>query len=196
MAAQPDAIFVEGLDFFTSRWIGWTPLAGNFRRRARGGSLSTCWGMLAPPSSLEPCCSPGSASLVSRGSSWCSRGRGASRVVGRNRRARPLSGGGSRPGSNGRLADGAPHRGDGLSFPALDLFIHAWDLGKSVGAELVVPARVIDFTHHVIDPLPDAAVRNRGVFASAVGAPTGASESEEFIAWTGRDPLWSPSSNH
>ncbi|OYV62748.1 MAG: hypothetical protein B7X01_01250, partial [Acidiphilium sp. 21-62-4] len=86
--------------------------------------------------------------------------------------------------------------GDGLSFPALDLFIHAWDLGKSVGAELVVPARVIDFTHHVIDPLPDAAVRNRGVFASAVLAPSDASESQEFIAWTGRDPLWSPSSNH
>lgn len=84
--------------------------------------------------------------------------------------------------------------GDGLSFPALDLFIHSWDLLKSVGDELVVPRRVIDFAHRFIDPLPEAAVRNRGVFSIQARAPLGASPSQEFIAWTGRDPLWSSSS--
>ncbi len=84
--------------------------------------------------------------------------------------------------------------GEGLSFPALDLFVHSWDLFKSVGDELVIPRRVIDFAHKLIDPLPEAAVRNRGAFSSEARAPLGASPSQEFIAWTGRDPLWTSTS--
>jgi hypothetical protein len=29
--------------------------------------------------------------------------------------------------------------GEGLSFPAVDLFVHGWDLARSVGAEGVIP---------------------------------------------------------
>ncbi|MHB1536754.1 MAG: TIGR03086 family metal-binding protein, partial [Acidimicrobiales bacterium] len=84
--------------------------------------------------------------------------------------------------------------GEGLSFPALDLFVHAWDLARSVGEDLEVPAGVIDFAHMVIDPLPEAAVRNSRVFASPAPAPANTSPSQAFIAWTGRNPLWSPDS--
>jgi uncharacterized protein (TIGR03086 family) len=82
--------------------------------------------------------------------------------------------------------------GEGLSFPALDLFVHAWDLARSVGEDLEVPAGAIAFAHTVIDPLPEAAVRNDRVFASPAPAPPDASPSQTFIAWTGRDPRWTP----
>jgi uncharacterized protein (TIGR03086 family) len=81
--------------------------------------------------------------------------------------------------------------GDGLSFPAVDLFVHAWDLARSAGQDVVIPAAAIEFAHSVIDPLPEAASRSERVFAAARQAP-GGSPSEVFLAWTGRDPGWGP----
>ncbi|MDH2904406.1 MAG: maleylpyruvate isomerase N-terminal domain-containing protein [Actinomycetota bacterium] len=197
MAAQPDAIFVEGLDFFTSAvdrldapgWQlsspceGWVALdaLGHVGAAVQFGTMLLTGGQPV----WSPADPPGAVVEGEPRAWWAAIAEPARLAVAGVDLA--------------QMVDSPMGRrtvGDGLSFPALDLFIHAWDLGKSVGAELVVPARVIDFTHHVIDPLPDAAVRNRGVFASAVLAPSDASESQEFIAWTGRDSLWSPSSNH
>lgn len=84
--------------------------------------------------------------------------------------------------------------GEGVSFPASDLFVHAWDLARSVGNEVEVPAAVTDFAHAVIEPLPEAAVRSDQVFAAPVSARPDGSPSQEFIAWTGRNPSWSPGS--
>lgn len=78
----------------------------------------------------------------------------------------------------------------GLSFPALDLFVHAWDLGRSVGVDFIVPQDVIDFGHSVIDPLPAGQVRSGAVFAEEAPLPADASATEAFIAWTGRNPRW------
>jgi hypothetical protein len=58
-----------------------------------------------------------------------------------------------------------------------------------------VPPRIIDFAHAVIVPLPEAAVRSERVFASPAPVPADASPSQAFIAWTGRDPLWSPTAS-
>jgi uncharacterized protein (TIGR03086 family) len=80
--------------------------------------------------------------------------------------------------------------GDGLSFPALDLFIHAWDLARSVHRDLEIPAEVIEFAHVMFDPIPSEQMRSPRVFADAVAAPPDATRSESFIAWTGRDPRW------
>src|ERR1700744_1752114 len=92
--------------------------------------------------------------------------------------------------------------GDGLSFPALDLYIHGWDVARSGGVDLVIPAEAIEFAHTVIDPVPEDRIRNGRVFAAArptpPGAfpppprppPPGATDSEAFLAWTGRDPAW------
>jgi uncharacterized protein (TIGR03086 family) len=80
--------------------------------------------------------------------------------------------------------------GAGLSFPALDLYIHGWDIARSGGADLVIPAPAIEFAHAVIDPVPEDRVRNGRVFAAARPAPAGATESQAFLAWTGRDPAW------
>jgi uncharacterized protein (TIGR03086 family) len=80
--------------------------------------------------------------------------------------------------------------GDGLSFPALDLYIHGWDVARSGGVDLVIPAEAIEFAHTVIDPVPEDRIRNGRVFAAARPAPPDATDSEAFLAWTGRDPAW------
>ncbi len=80
--------------------------------------------------------------------------------------------------------------GDGLSFPALDLFIHAWDLVRSLGRDVVIPAEVIEFAHIVYRPIPPDQMRSPRVFADALAAPPDATPTEAFIAWTGRDPRW------
>lgn len=82
---------------------------------------------------------------------------------------------------------------DGLSFPAVDLFVHAWDLGRSAGVEVVVPDDAMAFAHAVLDGVPAGQMRSPAVFADEVAAPPGASPTEAFVAWTGRDPRWSAS---
>jgi uncharacterized protein (TIGR03086 family) len=80
--------------------------------------------------------------------------------------------------------------GDGLSFPALDMYVHGWDIARSGGADLVIPAAAIEFAHSVIDRAPAEQIRNTRVFGAERPAPPGATESEAFLAWTGRDPAW------
>lgn len=79
--------------------------------------------------------------------------------------------------------------GDGLAFPAIDLFVHAWDIGHAVGLDVTVPDDVIEFAHAYLDPIPDAQMRGAGKpFGEAVDAPVDATRSEAFLAWTGRRP--------
>jgi uncharacterized protein (TIGR03086 family) len=80
--------------------------------------------------------------------------------------------------------------GDGLSFPAVDLHVHAWDLARSVGRDIEVPAEATEFAHAVIGPIPTEQMRSPRIFGPAVAPPPGATRSEAFIAWTGRDPRW------
>ena len=82
--------------------------------------------------------------------------------------------------------------GDGLSFPALDLFIHAWDLARSVSRDVVIPPEAIEFAHVIFGPIPSEQMRSPRVFAAAVAPPPNATHTEDFIAWTGRDPRWMP----
>ena len=81
--------------------------------------------------------------------------------------------------------------GDGLTFPALDLFIHGWDLSRSLGRDVEIPPEVIEFAHIVFRPIPSDQVRSPRVFADALAAPPDATPTDAFIAWTGRDPRWS-----
>lgn len=77
---------------------------------------------------------------------------------------------------------------DGMAFPAIDLFVHAWDVAASAGNNLTIPDDVIEFAHERVDPLPADVLRQPSVFGTEVQAPTDASPTESFIAWTGRDP--------
>ena len=78
--------------------------------------------------------------------------------------------------------------GEGLSFPAVDLFVHGWDLARTTGADVEIPAEAIEFAHTVLDPIPPDMMRSATVFATAIDIGPDASASNTFLAWTGRDP--------
>ncbi len=78
---------------------------------------------------------------------------------------------------------------DRLAFPAIDLYVHAWDIGHAAGIDVQIPDDVIEFTHGYIDPFPVDKVRGEnGAFGAEVEAPLDATPTEAFIAWTGRPP--------
>ena len=78
---------------------------------------------------------------------------------------------------------------DRLAFPALDLYIHAWDIGQPAGFDVVLPEDLMAFGHHYLDPIPAEMMRgDRGVFAAEVEPPVDATPTEAFVAWTGRQP--------
>jgi uncharacterized protein (TIGR03086 family) len=78
---------------------------------------------------------------------------------------------------------------DRLAFPAIDLYVHAWDIGRAAGITVEIPVKAIEFAHGYIDPIPDELVRGaNGAFGREADAPPDAIPTEAFIAWTGRDP--------
>jgi uncharacterized protein (TIGR03086 family) len=78
----------------------------------------------------------------------------------------------------------------GLSFPAIDLYVHGWDIAKSAGSDLEIPADVIEFAHAVIEPLPYERVRGPRHFGDPRPVADDATEPEKFLAWIGRDAAW------
>lgn len=84
---------------------------------------------------------------------------------------------------------------DGLAFPTIDLFVHAWDLAAAIGSKLVLPEAAIAFARDYLSSVPEERLRNERVFGPAVALPPGADPSSAFIAWTGRDPHWTPPSD-
>lgn len=78
---------------------------------------------------------------------------------------------------------------DRLAFPAIDLYVHGWDIARAVGLDVVIPDDIIEFAHGYIDPLPQDKVRGgEGAFGPAAELPSDATPTEAFIAWTGRPP--------
>ncbi len=77
-----------------------------------------------------------------------------------------------------------------LAFPAIDLFVHSWDIGQAGGIAVTLPDDVIDFAHHYLDPVPAERMRGEGgAFGPEAEVPSDATPSDRFIAWTGRRPL-------
>jgi len=81
---------------------------------------------------------------------------------------------------------------EGLAFPAIDLFVHAWDLAATIGESVVLPDEAIEFAEATFAGLPADMMRSPAIFGEALDAPPGATRSEAFLAWTGRDPRWHP----
>jgi uncharacterized protein (TIGR03086 family) len=189
VTSQPDVVFIDGLDFFSgavdrlriSDWEkpspceGWSALdvLGHVGAAVEFGTLllmdrQPAWSPVNPPGGAvegDPAAWWGALAGPARRAVT---GVDLAKVVDSPMGRRPV--------------------GEGLSFPALDLFVHAWDLVRSVGDDVELPVAVIDFARALIDPLPEASVRNDRVFASPAPAPADASRSQAFIAWTGRDP--------
>lgn len=78
---------------------------------------------------------------------------------------------------------------EGLSFPAIDLFVHAWDIGAAAGIAVTLPDEVVEFGRRLFAPMSPEMYRSPGVFGTEIGV-TDESASDEFLAWTGRDPHW------
>jgi uncharacterized protein (TIGR03086 family) len=77
-----------------------------------------------------------------------------------------------------------------LAFPAIDLYVHAWDIGQAAGVPVVIPDDAIEFAHHYLDSIPPERMRGEGgAFGPEAEAPADATPTERFIAWTGRTPL-------
>ena len=53
--------------------------------------------------------------------------------------------------------------GKGLSFPAVDLYVHAWDLGAVAKMKVEIPRGMIEFAHSLIDQIPASQVRSSRV---------------------------------
>jgi uncharacterized protein (TIGR03086 family) len=80
----------------------------------------------------------------------------------------------------------------GLSFPAVDLFVHGWDLARSIGRDVEIPYAAIEFAHQALDQIAAEQVRSPRVFAAEVRPTPDATATQRFVAWTGRDPRWVP----
>lgn len=77
----------------------------------------------------------------------------------------------------------------GLAFPAIDLYVHGWDLAQAIGTDAIIPDDVIEFAHEYLDPIPEDAMRGpNGAFGPEVDA-AGATATDRFVAWTGRTPV-------
>ena len=191
MTLQPDVAFLRGLDFFSgavrqlsaedwqraSPCQGWRALdvLGHVGQAIRFGTL-LLQGAQPAWSPVEP---PGAVIEGSPGAWWDDLAGRARSVVEDVDLSREVD-----------SPMGRASIGQGLSFPVLDLYIHGWDIAKSAGCDLVLPAEAIEFAHAVIDPVPAEQVRNPRVFAAEKPAPVDATESEAFLAWTGRNPAW------
>jgi uncharacterized protein (TIGR03086 family) len=77
---------------------------------------------------------------------------------------------------------------EGLGFPAVDLFLHAWDLSSVCPPRPEIPQEAIDFAHAFLDPLGEGMLRGPGVFAPEVRIAPDAGASARFLAWSGRNP--------
>ena len=80
---------------------------------------------------------------------------------------------------------------DGLSFPAVDLFIHGWDLAAASGRSVRFPAEAVEFIRGVFANVPEEATRRPGVFGPAVTVADG-DDTDQVLAFAGRDPRWVP----
>lgn len=83
---------------------------------------------------------------------------------------------------------------DGLSFPAVDLFIHGWDLAAASGRSVRFPDEAVEFIRGVFAHVPDEVTRRPGVFSAAVGVPDDSDATDQVLAFAGRDPAWVPTS--
>ncbi|HZE40329.1 MAG TPA: TIGR03086 family metal-binding protein [Stackebrandtia sp.] len=85
-----------------------------------------------------------------------------------------------------------------VSFQFLDGFVHIWDLGKAIGADLPLDADLVEQCFTIAELIPDdSSVRGPGKpFGEKVSVPADSPAADRLIGFSGRSPSWSaPSSN-
>ena len=78
-------------------------------------------------------------------------------------------------------------------FYALDLLVHAWDVAAAVGRPALADADEVDvqIARELLAPVGDT-LRMPGICGPEIPASADASEFHRFLAWTGRNPGWTP----
>lgn len=73
-----------------------------------------------------------------------------------------------------------------LSFPVADLAMHSWDLHRSQGRLVELPAEVLAFCRALTESVPEEMLRRPGGFGPARPAPADATETSRLMAYLGR----------
>jgi uncharacterized protein (TIGR03086 family) len=69
-----------------------------------------------------------------------------------------------------------------------DHTIHAWDLGRAIGSERILPAELVTVVYTELEPLGDLSAAFGDMFAPPVSVSDDAPLVDKLIALTGRDP--------
>lgn len=73
-----------------------------------------------------------------------------------------------------------------LSFPAMDLFLHTWDLGRALGREVRLPDDVVAWIDGFVRRLPPERLRGSRTFGPEQPAPPDADPTTRLMAFLGR----------
>ncbi len=74
----------------------------------------------------------------------------------------------------------------------LDLAVHSWDIGVSIGHPPVIDPDVADLVLEVARGIPATAREKSGHFTEVLDVPAGAAAFTESLLLCGRDPGWTP----
>lgn len=194
MPRTSDSVFLEGLDLFGATIARLQPDDWHRPSPCEG------WTALDVLGHLSTALDMGASLLRGQQPTWPTFDRPADLVTGDPVQQYEAAAAACRAGVEGADLDlemetpmGTRTVADRLAFPAIDLFVHAWDIGAAAGIPVEIPDDVIEFTHGYLDPFPDEMMRGEGgAFGPEVPAPADATATEAFLAWTGRDPRFSP----
>lgn len=76
-------------------------------------------------------------------------------------------------------------------FYTTDVFMHTWDLARSLGKEPALDAARAEELLAGMQPIEDV-LRTSGQYGPRVGVPDDASAQDRLMGFIGRDPLWRP----
>lgn len=162
MSRPSDEIFLEGLDFF-SDVVGLVPEDGWARDSACAG-----WSVLDVLGHVGGVVKFGTAILNGEKPSW----GGTPDLPGDAVEGDPVEWWSSLVGPARTALAGAdltavvdsprgPRSiGDGLGFPAVDCFVHAWDMASPLNIPVEIPDEVIEFAHQRLDAIPTEQLRS------------------------------------
>lgn len=79
-----------------------------------------------------------------------------------------------------------------LTYPVSDLAMHAWDIHRSQGRLIELPANLLDLCCALVESLPEHLLRRPGGFGPAQPAPDDATPTARLMAYLGRSVDVSP----
>lgn len=73
-----------------------------------------------------------------------------------------------------------------LRFPALDLYLHGWDLARATGHDVRIPSDIAEWAHHLLQQMPPDRLRGPKTFGPEQPAPPDADATTRLMAFAGR----------